>query len=195
MVFPAMLHVQSGIYYFLTFLPILGYDLFFENVYHGQSPGKMILGIKVVKMNGSSPSFLSYLLRWIFRIFDNLLLSGAIATVVILINGKGQRLGDLAAGTVVIKIKHRYSLGNTVFTQLPQDYVPKFETAKLLSDEDVRVIKEVMVFLREHPKSENYVTISENIRTRLEKKMGVRSELHILEFLQTVLCDYNFLNR
>ncbi len=195
MVLPAMFNIRSGVYYILVFLPVITYDLFFENVYNGQSPGKMIMGIKVVMIKGTSPAFFNYFIRWVFRIIDNLLISGAIATLTILLNGKGQRLGDIAAGTTVIKIRKRINPVNLMYLQIPDNYKLVYESANLLKDEDVRIIKETLIYLRENPKSDNYKKIAESIRNKIDKKLGVQSKQHIIEYLQTVLNDYNFSNK
>src|SRR3989304_9839467 len=76
-------------------LPILLYHLFCEILMDGQSWGKRAMNIKVVKMDGSQPSGIDYFIRWAFRLIDITLSGGSIATLTIILNGKGQRLGDL----------------------------------------------------------------------------------------------------
>src|SRR5512145_3290094 len=88
-------------------IPALFYHLVSESVMNGQSWGKKIMKIKVVKIDGTHPIFGPYLIRWIFRLVDVLFLFGAISTIVIIVNGKGQRLGDIAANTTVIRIKEK----------------------------------------------------------------------------------------
>ncbi|HLC82856.1 MAG TPA: RDD family protein, partial [Bacteroidia bacterium] len=83
----------------LCFLPILLYDLLCETFFQGKSFGKMIMKIKVVKLDGTQAGFGAYLLRWLLRIIDTRIFSGGIALIAILANGKGQRIGDMAAGT------------------------------------------------------------------------------------------------
>jgi Predicted membrane protein/domain len=78
-------------------LVIIFYDLLCETLMEGQSIGKKIMKIKVIKLDGTQPSFGSYFMRWMLRIVDVVLFSPAVAMLVILINGKGQRLGDIAA--------------------------------------------------------------------------------------------------
>ena len=95
-------------------LPILFYDLVCEAVFQGRSFGKMIMKIKVVKLDGTQANFGAYLLRWLLRIIDTRLFSGVIALIAIVINGKGQRVGDMAAGTTVIKMKQKITLNDTI---------------------------------------------------------------------------------
>jgi uncharacterized RDD family membrane protein YckC len=78
-------------------LPILFYSLIFETLWNGQTPGKRINKTRVVKLDGSKPTLGSYLLRWLMRIIDIQMATGSVAVLTILLNGKGQRLGDIAA--------------------------------------------------------------------------------------------------
>lgn len=175
----------------LLILPILFYDLFFEIVYNGQNPGKMIMKLKVVKLDGTSAGIGSYFLRWIFRIIDNILISGAIATITIIINGRGQRLGDIAAGTIVIRLTKKFNLSDTIHISLPLDYKPVFEEAKLLNENDIRIIKETIEFLKENPGSASFISVGDKAKQALEKKLNIRSQLAPVVFLQTLLKDYN----
>ena len=89
----------------LLFLPLMMYHLLMEVFFNGQSIGKKTLNIKVVKLDGSRPSLGAYVIRWLFRILEITTFTGVLALIVILVNGKGQRLGDIAAGTTVVKIR------------------------------------------------------------------------------------------
>ena len=91
----------------LIYLPVFLYDFLCEAFLDGQTFGKKGMKIKVVKLDGSQPGSGSYLLRWLIAILEKspFVFGGAIGLTVILLNGKGQRLGDLAAGTTVVKVK------------------------------------------------------------------------------------------
>ena len=82
------------------------YDLIFEVFMNGQSIGKRIMKIKVISLNGARPSVGQYLLRWLFRIVDFLIIEpGLIALVVAAVSEKPQRIGDIVAGTMLIRIQ------------------------------------------------------------------------------------------
>src|SRR5258706_8910407 len=87
----------------LLYLPIFFYHLTFEIAMNGQSPGKRAMGIRVVRLDGDSPTLANYILRWILWPVD-VLFSGSVAITCILLTEQGQRLGDVAAGTTVIKL-------------------------------------------------------------------------------------------
>ncbi len=104
----ASLNVGKGetyMIYVVIGLPIFLYYLLWETFYNGQTPGKHVMKIRVVQLDGSRPKFSQYLIRWLLRLIDITLGSGSIAVVTILMNGKGQRIGDLAAKTTVISEK------------------------------------------------------------------------------------------
>ena len=131
---------DAWIAYLLFGLPIFFYSLVFEVLMNGQTPGKHFNKIRVVKLDGSKPTFSSYLLRWMLNFIDFSLSSGSVALVSILLTGRGQRLGDLAAGTTVISEKKRVTIAQTIATDIPDDYVPKFPQVTVLSDEDIQTI-------------------------------------------------------
>ena len=71
--------------------------------YLGQTIGKMVLGIKVVREdNGEVPGLGGATIRTLFRIVDGLF-SYLVAFIAVLISGKNQRLGDMAAHTLVVR--------------------------------------------------------------------------------------------
>ena len=71
----------------------------------GQTVGKMVMGIIVVKENGEPCDFFAAFLRKVFRIIDSLPTLYLIGFIVIALTEKKQRLGDRLAGTVVVKLK------------------------------------------------------------------------------------------
>ncbi len=83
-------------------LPIL-YFAFFEAYMNGQTPGKMLVKIKVVKVTGEPIGLGESLIRNILRIIDELPFFYLLGFILIMTNDKKQRLGDMAAGTIVVK--------------------------------------------------------------------------------------------
>lgn len=94
--------------FFMSLLLIILLWIFYGIImetWKGQTVGKMILGIIVVKENGEPCDFLAALLRNVMRIIDNLPALYILGFIVMAITEKRQRLGDRLAGTVVVKIK------------------------------------------------------------------------------------------
>lgn len=131
-----------GAFIFIITFPIYIYTLALETLMEGQTIGKKLVKIKVVKIDGYQASFGDYLMRWIFRLVDIYSNSGLVAILSIIISKNQQRLGDIATGTAVISLKNNINISNTILEQLKDDYTPTFPQVILLSDNDVRIIKE-----------------------------------------------------
>lgn len=174
--------------YVLFGLPIFFYSLIFEVLMNGQTPGKHFNKIRVVKLDGSKPTFSSYLLRWMLNFIDFSLSSGSVAVVTILINGKGQRLGDLAAGTTVISEKKRVNIAQTIAVELPENYVPSFPQVTVLSDADIQTIK--TVFFTAKRKNNHKVVMK--LHAKIINLTQIKSELKAMDFIETVLKDYSY---
>ena len=86
-----------------TFVLQWGYYMIFEIATNGQSPGKRVLGLRVIKAQGYPISFSDSAIRNIVRIVDMLPFAYGIGLLTMLLNKNWQRLGDLAAGTLVVK--------------------------------------------------------------------------------------------
>jgi uncharacterized RDD family membrane protein YckC len=86
-----------------TFLLIWGYYLAFEAFWNGQTPGKRVVGIRVVKDSGLPLGFLDSVIRNLVRIIDWLPFFYGIGLLVMFVSPRPRRLGDYAAGTVVIR--------------------------------------------------------------------------------------------
>lgn len=169
-------------------LPIFLYHLLWEMFWNGQSPGKAVMKLRVVKVDGSKPAFSSYLLRWLLRIIDLSITSGAVALITILFNGRGQRLGDIAATTTVISEKKTMVLAQTILVDIPEGYVPSYPQVTVFSDREMQTIKSVFM---EAKRNGNH-----NVILKLAKKvttvMDATSEETPIKFLDTVIMDYNY---
>lgn len=91
------------------------YFNFFEWLWNGQTPGKRLLNLRVIKVDGSPVSGVDVLLRNLSRPIDTLGPMGLIGLVMIFVSRKAQRLGDLLARTLVI---HETKIDWSIFDQL-----------------------------------------------------------------------------
>lgn len=169
-------------------LPIFLYFLVWEVLWNGQTPGKAALNIRVVKIDGSKPTFSNYLVRWLLRIIDITISSGSVAVITILLNGKGQRLGDLAAGTTVISEQQRIDVNKLLQVDLPEDYEPKYPQVTVLSDKDVQEIK---VLYQDSLKNSNFGIIK-SLSVKVSQLLGVQPTENSSDFIKTVIRDYNY---
>lgn len=87
----------------LVFLWQLGYPVAFETLWRGRTPGKAVMGLRVVTVEGAPIGLRHATLRAVTGVVELTASLGAIAVLTALITRRGQRLGDLAAGTVVLR--------------------------------------------------------------------------------------------
>ncbi len=85
-----------------TALIYFGYHPLLETVQGGLTPGKRMAGLRIVAQNGGVPSVGALLIRNIFRMIDSLPVCYGLALVMMLMSSRQSRLGDLAAGTLVV---------------------------------------------------------------------------------------------
>jgi len=176
------------VYYTLLSLPVFFYSLFFETLMNGQTPGKYLSKIRVTKLDCSKPNFSSYLIRWVLLLIDISLASGSVALLTILLNGKGQRLGDLAAGTTVISEKKNITIDDTLIVDLPEEYTPTFPQVTLLNDKDVQTIKELYLKAK---RNGNHKTILK-LHIKLIELTGIKTEMKPIKFIDLIIKDYNY---
>lgn len=177
----------------ILFIPLFFYDFLCEMFLGGQSFGKKILKMKVVKIDGLQPGIGGYFLRWLLKPIDVFMTYGSVGIITMLINGKGQRLGDLAANTTVIKLKQEVKLEEILIPKIIENYEVKFSQVSLLSDKDIQVLKDVLNF-RKNTDLASYLNILKKVKDGISKKMGIESEMNALYFIDTVIKDYNFIN-
>ena len=190
-----MLDVPMSMEYMSLFvllgLPVFFYSLLFEILMNGQTPGKYFNQIRVVKLDGSKPTFGSYLIRWLLRFVDFTLASGSVAVLTILLNGKGQRLGDIAAGTTVISEKKRITLKDTIASDVVDNYTPTYSQVTLLSDNDIHIITRVY---KDAMKKRNHKVILK-LHTKVIELTRITTEQKPAQFINTVIKDYHYYAR
>lgn len=184
--------------------PMLFYHPVCEILFNGQSIGKKAMAIKVIAEDGGQPSISQYLIRWVFRTVDfPIWIFGMIAEGIlpwwcslfffagigsVIMTEKSQRIGDLVAGTIMIDTKTTTSWQDTVFTELESTYQPKFPEVMRLSDKDINTLKGII----ETVKRKSDYDMSMRIAERIKAKLVISSDLDSLDFLETLLKDYNY---
>lgn len=170
-------------------IPVLFYSLVQESLWEGQTIGKKIMKMRVIKLDGYQASFGDYLIRWLFRIVEVSIGSGIIALIAIIANSKNQRLGDMAAGTSVISLKNKVTINHTILQEVNQDYIPTYPLVIKLSDNDVRIIKETF---ETAVASRDYGTLIK-LREKVIQVTGIKNiSGNDQDFIKTLLKDYNF---
>lgn len=107
----------------VSFLIIFCYFLITEAMFAGQTPGKRALRLRVVGDQGQPITFSQALIRNLVRIVDFLPVYYGVGLVTLFINGRGKRLGDLAAGTLVVREQGAVNLRDLAY-EVPQAAAP-----------------------------------------------------------------------
>jgi uncharacterized RDD family membrane protein YckC len=174
----------------IAYSPVLVYHLVCELVLNGQSLGKKMMGLKVISETGNRPALHQFLIRWLLRPVDFTFSLGLGGLLSVLLSKKNQRLGDMAAGTIVIKTRQRTDLNETVFFELEEDYRVRYPAVMQLSDRDMNLIKNIIDNCRRSNNASMAGPLAEKIRTVLQ----INEYQENLDFLETLLKDYNYLS-
>ncbi|MDT0608549.1 RDD family protein [Croceitalea rosinachiae] len=172
----------------LIFLPAMFYSMLMHSIFNGRTVGKMLLKMRVVRFDGAPVHWSNYLVRWMLRLVDIWIFVGSIGLLTILFSERRQRLGDAAASTVVISTKNKIKVSHTILEDVEDTYVPKFTNVTLLTDKDVRLIKETYQIAR---RSNDFKTMTA-LRVKVDGILQTNSELYDIQYIDTVLKDYNY---
>lgn len=190
-------------------LPLMFYFLLFELLMNGQTPGKKIFAIKVISLQGYKPTYIQYLNRWVFRLMDTgfitvvvfgmigdwiygsvFLVANIVSLAYILNSKKEQRIGDLIANTVVIRLKSKTRIEDTIFTEIEErNYVVRYPNVIKLSDRDISIIKNA---INNAQRTNRYDSLW-NIVNKLEPVINAPVGDDPYYFLVTLIKDYNYL--
>ena len=174
-------------------IPWFFYSPIVEYLSNGRSLGKWILGIRVVTVNGETAGLREYFTRWVFRFIDIWL--GALGFVGLLVSGtseRNQRLGDLMAGTVVIRKSNSviYTLTDVLNIKNSSNHEILYPGVTRFSDEDMMLIKNTILRVKRYPSDENKKFAIE-LANETASLMGLdETPAKRMEFLQRVLQDY-----
>ncbi len=169
-------------------LPFLVYHLLFELFMNGQSIGKYLVNIRVVQLDGSKASISSYLIRWLLRPVDITICSGGIAILSILLGGKGQRLGDIAAGTTVVSLNESTVRREDLLLAVAENHEPKYPQVVNLTDAQLIQIKKIRM---EALKSHDFILIR-MLAEKTGKLLQITYTNKPLEFVDQVILDYEY---
>jgi uncharacterized RDD family membrane protein YckC len=165
------------------------YDLAAEVFFNGQSVGKYAMKIKVVSLDGSRPTLGQYLLRWVFRLLDFGITGGVAALISVAVSENKQRIGDIVAGTTLIKTKPATSLADLYFGLPDEDYEPLFPQVSALTDIDITLVYDVITNFKRTGNSSLVYELTKKVIEYLG--IAIPQTMNDYEFLQTIGKDYS----
>ncbi len=170
--------------------PVYIYTFVLESLLEGQTIGKKLLKIRVVKIDGYQAHFSDYFIRWIFRLVDVWSNFGVVGLISVIVSKNHQRMGDIASGTAVISLKKNINISHTILVDLEEDYVPTFSQVMILSDDDMRIIQDNFQMAMKV----NDQVIIKKLSNKLQSLMKVEydyKEFTDRTFIKKVIEDFN----
>lgn len=174
------------------FFLLWGYYMVFEIAWSGQTPGKRVLGIRVIRENGYPIRAVDSVVRNLIRVIDAPPFGFIIGALVMLLNARSKRLGDFAAGTLVVREGKRQRLDQLstfatgVATASPRTPVsartqaespasgeaPAPSPTAVLSAEDATLLRDFLV-RRSSMDSEPRAALAHRLATHLTQRYGL----------------------
>jgi uncharacterized RDD family membrane protein YckC len=199
----------SGWSILIISVPLLLYSLVCELAMHGQTVGKKVLDIRVMNLYGGEPTLSQYMIRWIFRFFEwplvfgvalpgflilyqlfVMVIPGIAVIIIIAVTKRHQRLGDLAANTVLVRTKINTSINDTIFQEVDlNNYEVMFPQVMQLSDRDINTIKSVI----SNSNSKSGHDLAWRTADRVKTALKIQTDIDPTVFLEKLLLDYNYL--
>lgn len=112
----------TGILIFIGFVLLWGYYIFFELSWNGRTPGKKTLNLRVIRQDGMPITVTESIIRNLVRLVDFLPVAYGLGVVAMFIDSKSRRLGDLAAGTLVVRDQEEVTLESLKKSTTPAVY-------------------------------------------------------------------------
>ena len=167
----------TAVFGLIAFVLLWGYYIFFEMLWNGQSPGKRLVGLRVLKADGTPITLTESIIRNLVRLIDFLPVFYGLGVIVMFVNAQSRRLGDLAAGTLVVRDQENLTLEDLtvnprqhLMRQIPAQIVEQVANWPLerLTKSDVQLAEDYLIRRME---LENGPQLSQQILQRLLERM------------------------
>ena len=185
---------------FLMLMPLvimIMYHTLSEYLANGQSVGKKVLGIRMVRVDGQRAGMREAILRSIVLILDLVLSSGVLGILMISISRRQQRLGDMAANTVVIKSSppKPFRLKDIIKIKTTEDYEPTYPQVINFTEKDILQVKETLKRFQKYKNDAHRLAF-----VKMAKRMAKLMEINDIPrdkigFVKTIIRDYIVLTR
>ncbi len=166
----------------IVFMVLFGYFIVFEAVWNGQTPGKKLLGLRVVRDGGYPIDFGASLIRNLIRIGEWIFGYYIIAAISALISPENKRVGDLAAGTIVVR-DERLAAPSSFAREREQ---PQYVATAYLNGEERALIERFIErrdALSEDRRAEIAASIAARVRNRVPPELARLDDESLLKRL------------
>ena len=177
----------------ISFVFFWGYYIFFEILWNGQTPGKRVIGLRVIRLDGTPVTQSEVVIRNLVRVIDFLPSAYGVGVVTMFINSNSRRVGDLAAGTVVVHDRAVTNLSelkpvrpSTVVTPGAQTYLPESFPVQQVTEHELHVIEE---FLSRRAGLANSKALALHILTAIQSRLGLPSDSLDLAHAENILAE------
>jgi uncharacterized RDD family membrane protein YckC len=190
--------LMIALFVLLQFIIFWGYYTLFEYLWSGQTPGKRLVKIRVLRLDGNPIGFVEAFLRNLVRPIDFLPSGYGLGLVVMFFNERTRRLGDWAAGTVVVRMRADLSLDSLVApavakTQTADQAGPlllEFPSIRRLSDGDYELIRELLTRKQTGAVADELILrLAQAIALQMEKPAPTDTVTSV-QFLRAVINAY-----
>lgn len=173
--------------FFVWYLLYNAYFAAFEAAWNGQTPGKRIIGLRVIGVTGRPVSPFEAILRNVLRIADQLPGTYAVGIIALFVTERSQRLGDLAAGTVVVH--ERGVTTGHVAPPVATDSPAAYRGATQLTPEEIGVID---MFFRRRNELGDYsrLQMARQIASRMRSRLGIAPGTDDENLLEELMAEY-----
>lgn len=182
----------------ISFGLLWGYYLLFELIWNGQSPGKRLFGLRTVREGGRPIGAVAAIIRNLVRIVDFLPLFYGLGVLIMFVDRRARRLGDLAAGTLVVREANSLNLAGLTANALPLPLPPRAPDAPptpllpnlhLLAPENYELAEE---FLRRRAalSSSARIHLAARLAATLRTQLGLQQDGDTERFIEHVVREY-----
>ncbi|HMS66606.1 MAG: RDD family protein [Saprospiraceae bacterium] len=162
-----------------------------EIILNGRTLGKFLLGLKVVKISGKEPQVFDYLIRWVFRTIEILFSLGILAMAAVSTSNLRQRLGDVVANTVVIKVSKSREIDLEGFLRRDdKEFTIKYPQAAMLNEQSALALKYAVLRFEKYPNPNNLL-LRKDLVNQLKNDLKIAEVIKDEnKFIRNIIADY-----